>query len=85
VLGSAIGTSFVDRVVGPDAVKAANGSDADIAKLAFDRLASAGQSFRRDGKALDKSDANVAEIAKIVHEFRDARLPMWQSLGLLQG
>jgi hypothetical protein len=83
VLGSAIGVPFVDRIVGPDAAKSPKASDNEVAGLAFDRLASAGQSFRRDGKALAKNDENIKEIAKVVKDFREVRLPRWQALGAI--
>jgi len=82
VLGSAVGVPFVDRIVAPDAAKP-KVSDNDVAGLAFDRLASAGQSFRREGKALPKTEPNIKEIAKVVKDFREVRLPRWQALGAI--
>jgi len=82
VLGSAIAAPFVDRIVGALAADR-NTSDTDVAASAFDRLRAAGQSFRRDGQALAKSPENIAEIAKMVREFREVRLPVWRSLALI--
>jgi SAM-dependent methyltransferase len=83
VLGSAIGVPFFDRIVAPDAVRSPKASDVEIAGQAFDRLASAGQSFRRDGKSLAKDDANLKEIAKVVNDFREIRLPRMRTLGVV--
>ena len=81
VLGSAIGVPFVDRIIGPDAVKQGKASDAEIARMAFERLEAAGQSFRREGKPLAKTPENIGEIAKLVNDFRDVRLGRWRTLG----
>jgi len=82
VLGSAMGAGFVDRVIGP----LANGSaikDTEVAAKAFELLEKAGQQFRRDGKLMENSEANIAEISTLVREFRDTRLPLWRSLGIV--
>jgi SAM-dependent methyltransferase len=81
VLGSAFGVPFVDRIIGPDAVKQGKASDAEIARMAFERLEAAGQSFRREGKPLAKTPENIGEIAKLVNDFRDVRLSRWRTLG----
>ncbi len=83
VLGSAIGAGFVDRVFAPSISASPKTNDVAIAEQAFDRLAKAGQSFRREGKAIPKDDQNVKEIAAAVAEFRKSRLPRWQGLGVL--
>jgi SAM-dependent methyltransferase len=81
VLGSAIPIPFIDRVVGPDAVKQPFARDSELARLAFERLEAAGQGLRRDGKVLEKTPENIGEIAKLVTEFRELRLSRWRSLG----
>lgn len=82
VLGSAIGAGFVDRIFGPQLETDPKATDAKVAGMAFDYLAKSGQSFRRDGKAIAKDDTNIAEISKIVKEFREQRLPRWKMLGV---
>jgi hypothetical protein len=86
VMGSALAFPFIDRIavlatLRTDGAKAA--SDHDLAKYAFEALAASGQHFRRDGKALEASDSNLAEIARIIGEFRTQRLPRWKTWGLL--
>jgi SAM-dependent methyltransferase len=81
VLGSAIAVPFVDRIIGPDAVKQPQAGDSVLARRAFERLEAVGQSFRRDGKVLEKTPESIGEIAKLVTEFRELRLPRWRSLG----
>jgi hypothetical protein len=51
--------------------------------MAFDYLTKSGQSFRRDGKPIEKNEANIAEIAKVAKEFREQRLPKWKTLGVV--
>jgi SAM-dependent methyltransferase len=82
VMGSAIGAGFVDRVFAPSISASPKANDVAIAEQAFDRLAKAGQSFRREGKAIPKDDQNVREIAAAVAEFRKSRLSRWQELGV---
>jgi SAM-dependent methyltransferase len=81
VLGSALAVPFIDRIVGPDALKQPFARDSDLARLAFERLEAAGQSFRRDGQVLAKTPETVAEVTKLVTEFHALRLPRWRSLG----
>ncbi|MGI8526482.1 MAG: class I SAM-dependent methyltransferase [Pseudolabrys sp.] len=85
VLGSAIPAAFVDRLIAPLVLKSPKADDAEIARQTFDRIAKAGQSFRRDGKALEKTDENVASIVGLVKEFREQRLPRWRALGVVDG
>jgi trans-aconitate methyltransferase len=82
ILGSAIATSFVDRIFAPLIFKSPKASDVDIAKKAFERLEKAGQSFQREGRALEKTDENILEMSKVVCEFRVDRLPRWRELGI---
>jgi SAM-dependent methyltransferase len=81
VLGSAVAVPFIDRIVGPDAVRRPLAPGSEIARLAFERLQAAGQGFRRDGQVLAKTPESIGEIAKLVAEFRELRLPRWRSLG----
>jgi SAM-dependent methyltransferase len=83
VLGSAIAAPFIDRIVGPDAVAQPFGRDSDFARLAFERLEAAGQGLRRDGQVLTKTPEAIGEIAKLVTEFRELRLPKWRNLGAI--
>lgn len=83
VLGSAIGAGFIDRIFAPGAAKSPKASDAEIAENAFDRLAKAGQSFRRDGKPIAKDKDSVKEIGAAAGDFRKNRLPRWQTLGVI--
>jgi SAM-dependent methyltransferase len=83
VLGSAIPVPFIDRIVGPDVIRRPLAPSSEIARLAFERLEAAGQSFRRDGQVLAKTPENIAEIAKLVAEFREQRLSRWRGLGVL--
>ena len=82
VLGSAIGAGFVDRIFAPGVASSPKAADTEIAELAFDRLAKAGQSFRRDGKPIAKDATSLKEIASAVGDFRKNRLPRWQNLGV---
>lgn len=82
VLGSAIASGFVDRLIAPLA-NGAGASDAEIASKSIALLENAGQQFRRDGKLMEKNEANIAEIATLVREFREVRLPRWRSLGVV--
>jgi SAM-dependent methyltransferase len=82
VLGSAIGAGFVDRIFSPQLDAQPKADDTKVAGMAFDFLAKSGQSFRREGKAIEKNDANIGEIAKVAKEFRDQRLPRWKTLGV---
>ena len=84
VIGSAIGATFIDRVLAADAVRLANATDREIAGAAVDRLASVGRNFRREDEknALSK-DATIEEVAKLVKDFRDVRLPRWNALGIV--
>lgn len=81
VLGSAIGAGFIDRIFAPDMNNSAD--DAKIAELAFDRLAKAGQSFRREGKPIAKTPESIKEIGTAAGDFRKQRLPRWQNLGVI--
>lgn len=83
VLGSAIGAGFVDRIFAPSIAASAKANNTAIAEQAFDRLAKAGQSFRREGKPIEKNKESLDEIGKAVGDFRDQRLPRWQNLGVL--
>lgn len=85
VLGSAIPVPFLDRIIASDILEQPGAEDAAIASLAFDRLTASGQSFQRDGKPLAKTDENLAEIAKLVRDFRNHRLRRWQVLGAMPG
>lgn len=82
VLGSAIGTSFVDRVAAPILIERPTASDVEVASEAFDRLLPLGQSFRLDGKPLSKSEDSVREVARLVKDFRETRLQTWKDLGI---
>jgi len=81
VLGSAIPVPFIDRIVAPDVVRRPLAPGSEIARLAFERLGAAGQSFRREGQVLAKTPESIGEVAKLVAEFRELRLPRWRSLG----
>jgi SAM-dependent methyltransferase len=83
VLGSAIGAGFVDRIFGPQFETDPKANDTKVASMAFDYLTKSGQSFRRDGKPIEKNEANIAEIAKVAKEFREQRLPKWKTLGVV--
>jgi hypothetical protein len=83
VAGSAVGTGFAERVFAQAATASPKASDVDIAGLAFDRLAKSGQSFRREGKPIAKSDESLKEIGAAVRDFRTQRLPRWKTLGLV--
>jgi SAM-dependent methyltransferase len=84
VIGSALGTTFIDRILAPDVVRLGNATDCEIAGAAFNRLASVGRSFRREeGDNSLPTDANIEEIAKLVREFRDVRFPRWSELGIV--
>jgi hypothetical protein len=84
VIGSALGTTFIDRILAADTIKSADATDGEIAAAAFDRLASVGRSFRRENEnsALSR-DATIEEIAKLARDFRDTRLPRWRALGII--
>lgn len=81
VLGSAIGAGFIDRIFAQDVSASPKTSDVQAAELAFDRLAKAGQSFRREGKPIAKDSDSLKEIGNAAGDFRKNRLPRWQSLG----
>ncbi|MBX3518655.1 MAG: methyltransferase regulatory domain-containing protein [Xanthobacteraceae bacterium] len=83
VTGSAIGAGFTERVFAYSAAAMPKATNIEVAELAFDRLAKAGQSFRRDGKAITKSEDSMKEIGAAVGDFRTQRLPRWQSLGVI--
>jgi SAM-dependent methyltransferase len=83
VLGSAIGAGFVDRIFAPSMAASPKGTDVAIAEQAFDKLAKAGQSFRREGKAIEKNQDSLKEIGGAVADFRAQRLSRWQSLGVI--
>lgn len=82
VLGSALATPFLDRIVGSFAA-AGDINDIAIAEQAFDRLGDAGQSFRRDGLPMKKTEENVSTIAGAVADFQASRLPVWRRLGIV--
>ena len=82
VLGSAIPTAFLDRLVAPLVIENPAADDLEISRLAFERLELAGQSFRRDGQLLPKTDENIRSLAGPVREFREFRLPRWRALGI---
>jgi hypothetical protein len=84
VIGSALGATLMDRILAADTVRLASAADGEIASAAFDRLAAAGRSFRREEEnpALSKA-ASIDEIAKLVKDFRDVRLPRWSALGIV--
>jgi len=84
VIGSALASTFIDRILAADAVRLANATDREIAGAAFDRLASVGRSFRREDEknALSK-DATIEEIAKLVKDFREVRFPRWKAVGIV--
>lgn len=83
VTGSAIGAGFADRVFALSVTASPEANNIEAAELAFDRLAKAGQSFRREGKPIAKNKDSMKEIGAAVGDFRDQRLPRWQSLGVL--
>lgn len=82
VLGSAVNAAFVDRIFAPLVEAAPKAPDDKIAAQAFDQLAKSGQSFRRKGEPVAKNEKNIAEIGAVVKEFREQRLPRWQTLGI---
>jgi SAM-dependent methyltransferase len=81
--GSAISAHFLDRIIGLADFGPNGPSDVDLAAQAFDLLEVEGQSFRRDGKPILKTEAEIASIAESVKEFRQQRLPLWRSLGVI--
>jgi SAM-dependent methyltransferase len=83
VLGSAVPVPFIDRIVGPDLIRRPLAPGSEIARLAFERLEAKGQSFRREGQVLAKTAEGIAEIAKLIAEFRELRLSRWRNLGAL--
>lgn len=85
VQGSAFAANFIDRLVAPLIAKSPKDTDAAIAGQAFDRLKSAGRGFYREGRALEKTDENLEEIARAIKEFREQRLPQWYALGAIEG
>jgi SAM-dependent methyltransferase len=88
VLGSAVATSFVDRVAAYAIVNSKSAetmNDVELAKFAFDTLAESGQLFRRNGTAMNANEENIGQIAKVIGEFRINRKQRWRTLGLLKG
>ena len=83
VLGSAIPAAFLDRIVAPLASEAPTAKNSEISRKAFERLEKAGQSFRRDGQVLQKTDENIQSLAGPIGEFREDRLPRWRALGVV--
>jgi SAM-dependent methyltransferase len=81
VLGSAIPAAFADRLFVPLVKNSPDADDGTIAARAFDLLAKGGQTFRRDGKIVEKTDDNLLRVGSQVAEFRKTRLPQWQQLG----
>jgi hypothetical protein len=81
--GSAISASFIDRIIGLADLSPDGPSDVDLASHAFDSLEAEGQSFRRDGKPVSRTDAEIVVIAEAVKEFREQRLPRWRALGVI--
>jgi SAM-dependent methyltransferase len=82
VLGSAVAASFLDRIAAFAAAQVNTTSDTECAAYAFAALARSGQHFRRDGKVLERTNENIDEIAKLIQEFREQRLPRWNVWGL---
>jgi SAM-dependent methyltransferase len=82
VLGSAIPVSFVDRIFGLEAFGSGSANEIEAARRAFDRLEAKGQTFRREGKPIAKTQDEILKIAELFKEFRSHRVPRWRALGL---
>ena len=52
------------------------------AKFVWDTLASQGHRVVKDGKALETSDENLAELSKQAEEFAERRAPILKALGV---
>jgi SAM-dependent methyltransferase len=81
--GSAIVASFLDRIFGFNDFDSDGPSDLDIARMAFDALEAEGQSFKRDGKPVTRSEADMTAIAEAARDFRQQRLPLWRAIGVI--
>src|SRR5262249_47657284 len=83
VLGSAIGTNYLDRVAASVLCENKKMNDATAAGTIFDRLDKAGNRLIRDGKPMDRSQETLRELENHVGQFRAVALPSWQALGTL--
>jgi hypothetical protein len=81
--GSAISSSFLDRLTGLSDFESGGPSDIDIARQAFDTLDAEGQVLRLDGRPIKRSDVQIEAIAKLITDFRERRLPRWRALGII--
>jgi hypothetical protein len=66
-----------------DAVKQPFARDNDLARLAFNGWRQPGRAPGATAKCWGKTADGIDEIAKLVTEFRDLRLPRWRSLGAI--
>jgi SAM-dependent methyltransferase len=83
VLGSAISTSYFERLAGPVVLEHDGADDSAIAALVFDHFERASKRVMRSGKPLERNDETLSEMAGMIREFRESSLPRWRDLGVL--
>jgi SAM-dependent methyltransferase len=83
VLGSAIGTSLLERVVAPLLVGDPMLDDATLVARALARANGLDADVAGQDRAPEKDDQKRATLVRAVRQFRDQRLPRWRSLKVI--
>jgi hypothetical protein len=82
-LGSAIGSTYLQRVAALVLSQHPDADDAALAGHVFDTVTAAGKGFIRDGKPIERNEQALKELAGLIGDFRQSVLPRWRALGAL--
>lgn len=81
VLGSAITTSYVDRLLAPLILKEGEGAPVDLAAV-HDFLQRHGKRITDQGEALTDEEAARTKLGLMIEDVRARTLPHWRKLGI---